>query len=579
LTVVAICPRSASPADSGEAAPKSPGAAQPCGIPATHPLWIDYADALVPFWRIFARPGVIAAGSSPSVMPELRAAGAATVYFDLRMKERVGTPATPFDLQTVVDQSNDRVDRAVARTGCPTPIIAENELLSADLAKSGSSSKAARYEQNVLTMVKTMASRGAHPYLLIQGKTAVKTSAPSWWRRVARHATIVVEVYRSARAIHSLGPIAGGRRLRQVLRESIKKLTSVGIPRSRIGVMLGFQIGGRTGRDGLEPATAWYRVVKWQALAAARVASETSIDSVWSWGWGGGTTAVDLEKETAACVYLWTRSRSLCNALTLAGPSFNSSRAESRPKLPRKTRCLVGRKRLTATQVAALARVTGSPSRALSLLYARAVESRKARVTRASVLAAEHAIVALRFSGSMRAYRRALARAGASRAVAQAIVSDELRERRISASLPVRAPSSRKIRRYYRRHADQLVRLVQVRPAASWLGGRTRGYALASLSPPALFGIETGSESSLRTVLHRFRVTPVAAATTLGRVPLAAVRGAIRTALVASERRRAFTLWSVREQRIELRRTSCTGDRMPPVRPADGSRYLPFLSF
>jgi hypothetical protein len=48
-------------------------------MPSAAPLWIDFADASVPFWQIFARAGVIGAGSSPTVMPQLRAAGAATV--------------------------------------------------------------------------------------------------------------------------------------------------------------------------------------------------------------------------------------------------------------------------------------------------------------------------------------------------------------------------------------------------------------------------------------------------------------------------------------------------------------------
>ncbi|HUZ82996.1 MAG TPA: hypothetical protein VMU73_12210, partial [Gaiellaceae bacterium] len=37
----------------------------PCGLPQTQPLWVDYADGMVPFWStIFARPGIVAAASN-----------------------------------------------------------------------------------------------------------------------------------------------------------------------------------------------------------------------------------------------------------------------------------------------------------------------------------------------------------------------------------------------------------------------------------------------------------------------------------------------------------------------------------
>jgi hypothetical protein len=546
-------------------------------MPVNRPLWIDYADGLVPFWQLFARPGVIAAGSSPTVMPQLRAAGAATVYFDLNMNDRVGTPTAPFALESVVAESNDRFDRAVARTGCPTPIIAENEFFANDSAAFWATEQAAQYEKNVLTMMQTLADRGGHPYLLVP-QTVIGAIAPSWWRRMADYGTIVLEVYPSAREVYAQGAIAGSRQLRQALRRAIEKLSSIGVRPAKVGIMLGFQATGSGGRDGLEPASSWWRVVKWQALAARQVARETSIDSIWSWGWGGGAASYDPDKETAACVYLWTRSSSLCDAPTLAGPDFNSTLSEAQLTLPRGTRCLVGSQRLTDAQVAALERVIKDQGKALSLLYARAVESAEAKVSKARALAVERAIVALRFAGSVSSYRRDLAGTGASRTIARAIISDQLRDRALSTSLQIRAPSAGDIRRYYRDHLGQLVRPVRARPAASWLGGRTKGYALASHSPPALFRLTTGSENTLRTVLGRYEVTPTGAATTLGRLPLAAVRDAIRTVLAESAQSDAFVIWSEKEQDAGLKRTSCAGDRMPRIRVVDPTGRLPFLS-
>src|SRR5207237_145869 len=70
----------------------------PCGLPQAAPLWVDYADGMVPFWStVFAHPGVVGAASNEIVPPQLRAKGAQTVYFDLYLNKRVGTPSSPAD--------------------------------------------------------------------------------------------------------------------------------------------------------------------------------------------------------------------------------------------------------------------------------------------------------------------------------------------------------------------------------------------------------------------------------------------------------------------------------------------------
>src|SRR4051795_4757409 len=96
--------------------PPGPGA---CGIPAASPVWIDFADGSVPFWQqVFARPGIVAAASNTLVPPQLREAGAATVYFDLKFPLRVGSPAKPLTPETVKAQADKIFDAAVASTGC-----------------------------------------------------------------------------------------------------------------------------------------------------------------------------------------------------------------------------------------------------------------------------------------------------------------------------------------------------------------------------------------------------------------------------------------------------------------------------
>jgi len=55
------------------------------------PLWLDFADGSVPFWSLFAKPGVTALASNLIFPPKLREAGAQTAYFDLYLNRRVGT--------------------------------------------------------------------------------------------------------------------------------------------------------------------------------------------------------------------------------------------------------------------------------------------------------------------------------------------------------------------------------------------------------------------------------------------------------------------------------------------------------
>jgi hypothetical protein len=94
-------------------------------------LWIDYVDSIEPFWRqVFAKPGLVLATppGTGALTAALRAAGASTVFFDLKLAARVGTPEVPFDPSTIADNANKEFDAAVKQAGCSKPLIAENEL-------------------------------------------------------------------------------------------------------------------------------------------------------------------------------------------------------------------------------------------------------------------------------------------------------------------------------------------------------------------------------------------------------------------------------------------------------------------
>ena len=542
-------------------------------------MWIDFADGSVPFWQTFARPGVIAAASNLLYPPQIRQRGAQTVYWDMYLNNRVGRPDAPRDPATIVERANRLFDYAVQSTGCATPLIAENELFGAGLVTPWSASNA-QYRANVLLYLRTLAARGARPFLLISSKPYTAGEAGDWWRQVAEVADLVPEVYFPAPSLYKQGPIVANRRLRVAFRNAVLAFTELGIPARKLGIVLGFQTGrGAGGREGLQPAHAWYEVVKWQALSARQVAGEWKLGSVWSWGWGHwGTAAPDPDKAGAACVYLWTRARALCDGPAAAGPEFNSSLSDGQIRLPRGVQCQVGRRQITAGAVTRLQALTGDRQLALTVLYARAVERAEFRPSARSVIAAERTVIALRFGGNAAVYRAALAQAGATPTLARAILGDSLRRAELESRLRVRAPSAREIAAFYFAFPELLARPVQVTPAPWWLGGRKVGIALSSLAPEGVFKVKTGRRASVRALDGTYSVRTLGEPMPLGALPLERARPAISAALTAFARGEAFERWTAGRQTYMLGLTTCARDDMPAPGPVDLATFLPFLS-
>ena len=152
---------------------------------------------------------------------------------------------------------------------------------------------------------------------------------------------------------------------------------------------------GFGGRNGLQPASAWFQVAKWQALAAKAVAGETGAGSIWSWGWAEWNAAeADPAKPLAACAWLWARSPDLCDAPATIGASFGTSLTAGQIDLPAGVQCSVGGQTIPAVAIKRLQVLTGDRETAFSALFERAVESSLATVPTADVLAAEAGIVA-----------------------------------------------------------------------------------------------------------------------------------------------------------------------------------------
>ncbi|MDQ4030684.1 MAG: hypothetical protein M3168_06540 [Actinomycetota bacterium] len=549
-----------------------------CGLPSAQPWWIDHgALELEP---VFAKPGVITGVSTGTLPHRLRTAGAKTVYWDMYLNNRVGTPFQPRTLDYAVDRANRLFEFAAAQSGCDKPLIALNELFGAHLETPWTQTNT-RYRENVLAFLKTLAERGARPFLLISTTPyTASEDAAAWWREAARYADLVPEVYFGAPSVYAQGPIVGSRRLRAGMRDKLARFLAIGIPASKLGIVLGFQTGrGAGGREGLQPREAWFEVVKWQALAARQISREYGIGSIWSWGWGTySASAVDPDKRDAACVYLWTRSPTLCDGPSVAGPRFDVSLTEGQIRVPAGRKCTFGRRGISNTQLAALGQLTGDREVAFTALLARLSESPYGPVKSARVLAAERAVISLRFGGSRSAYLAALVQAGANVAIARGVLADELRRFDLSRTMRARKPSAREISTFYYSYADLPTRLVEAKPGPWWLGGKTRGLAIGGVAPEHVLRLAEGRVRTVRLLEGSVKVKPLGETQPLGSVPLEQARGAISAALRAFARRAAFESWTLLRQESLLRTAICTRDELPTPGTIRLSSYLPFLS-
>jgi hypothetical protein len=551
-------------------------AADPCGLPerGASTAWVDFADGSVPFWYRFARPGIIAAASNFIYPPRLRRAGAKTVYFDLYLNSRAGTPAKPTTEEETVDWAHRIFYRAVASADCSRPWMALNELFGASTTTPWTANNA-QYRHNVLVFAKTLRELGARPFILISSKPYTQGDAGNWWREASHYADLVQEVYFTGRLIHRQGPAAGSRTLRNRFRESVKAFTDIGIPSRRIGLMLGFQASNR----GTMPPIAWFEHVKLQALAAKQVANELRIGTVWSWGWQARNSAqADPDKEVGACIWLWTRSPRLCDGPGAAGPDFDSTLTQGQITLSRGVRCEVAGHAITYGGVGRLARVIRDDGVAFSAAYSQAVLAGLVTVKDVDVLAAERAIIRTRFRGSRAAYRRALARGGASQALARAIIADELRQQRMGRRFRAARPTPSQIIEYHQNFAGQPARMVEVKPRAWWLGDRRRGLAIGSLAPPQVFDLPAGKKVKIRTADGVYEVTASDETMPLGAFPVGVARTSVVAALQEISRRQLFERWFTRPLNDHLKSLRCRDDQLPAIAVVDMTTFLPFLT-
>ena len=250
-------------------------ASDTCGVPSTTPVWVDFAGHNAP---ITPKPGLtLAVASGTDVPAQFRAAGAATVLFDLNFNKRVGTTTNPADPSLMQARAKSLYDYAVSVTGCQTPMIAENELAGAQTPTPWTPNNA-QYRQNVLDFLTALQGLGAPPLLSIANPPYTGGDARLWWQQVSKVAILLRQVYftkPNAVGLYGLGPSAASVSMRQSLRGLVNHLTQIGIPSGRIALEMQLTTSPGLGqRAGLQPTQAWLEIVKLEALAAKFVATQ-----------------------------------------------------------------------------------------------------------------------------------------------------------------------------------------------------------------------------------------------------------------------------------------------------------------
>lgn len=554
-------------------------AAPTCGLPAKAPMWVDYAGHDAP---ITPKPGLVLAVSSGTAVPAaMRAAGAATIFFDLHLNDRVGTPSAPADPATIAAKAKREFDFAVQVTGCATPLIAENELFGAQTPTPWTATNA-QYRANVLALLQALDDLGATTAITIANPPYTGGDAADWWRAAAKVSILVRQVYFTApgpKGLYALGPARASRSMRNGMRGLVARFGQIGIPASRVALELQFQSApGQGGRQGLQPRRAWLEFVKLEALAAKQVAAETRLQGVWSWGWPTFSAAgADPDKPAAACVYLWARDRNLCDGPAVAGVGFDASLDEGQIALPAGVRCTFDAGRILKSDVARTAAVTGDRGSAASALLERTVLRAESPVDPETVLAAERAIVRHRFAGSAARYRAALAAAGLTIADGRAVIADRIGRERVEQRFRPRPPTARQVADFVATYAATRVRLVSVNEPAPWLGDARRGYAVETIAPADIFTLPSGRSRSIDTVDGRFAVRPLGPPLPLVSLAPPEARAVARGVLGRFAKDEVYDRWLRAQEGRQLQSAVCARDDVPRPGSVDLTAWAPFL--
>ena len=314
---------------------------------------------------------------------------------------------------------------------------------------------------------------------------------------------LVLENYANANLIWRDGAVDGSRRLRErhraVRLEAARGRHPADSDRDHDRVPDGRR--ERAGVRGSSRGRAGSSVAKWQALAVRSRSRRAEARARLVLGLGAARRALERPGQDLRSVRLALGSRR--EPVRRAGASSDASSTPTTQtgqlNLPAGTRCVYGSTPLTASSVAALAKVTHDRELALTTpCRARDRAGTRARVARRRRSRSRGASSRTRFGGSTSAYRAALGDAGASLTVARGIIGDELRARDIVGSARAVAVSSGDVARFRATFAP--VRRARARrvPGAELASRRARSRArdVRSRMPCSACGRGAGRRSA-----------------------------------------------------------------------------------
>jgi hypothetical protein len=529
---------------------------------------VEFSDGSVKFRQaVFARPGITVASTGAAVARAMRDAGASTAYWEMNLQNLVGTPSAPADPLGMDAVAAAEVQKAQASTACANPIIALNELLGSDVP-GPLPAAAQRYRDAVLALMRALAADGATPFLLVPRRFTV-AGTEDWWRQVAQVGWLVPEAYTPAPTLWAVGnPFLISRVIRVDFRRKwIAPLTGLGIPASRLGLMLGFQSGEPSGgRVGLQPTAAWLEIVKLQAQAGLVVARELGLSTLWSWGWGTFPTlpgSDDPDKQAAACTYLWARDPLLCDAPAMGVPGFDPDLTAGLVDLAPELQCRYdggsfGTKELTTLTAAGV-----TSAGALTTLLERSLVRQRATIGPTALLRAERSVIAGAFGGRRGQYRQFLLGAGATPAVARDVIRDQLLQAKAARGLRVAPITGADVSAFIKAHAGARTRSVETVRPVRWLVGQTRGVAIPGLAPPAVLTAASGSTVLVHAEDGPVRVRVVGAKVALPKAERSKARLAVRALILAEARRAALRDWLAGAEQAAIDTALCRADDLP----------------
>src|SRR5204862_4821794 len=199
-----------------------------------------------------------------------------------------------------------------------------------------------------------------------------------------------------------------------------------------------------------------------------------------------------------------------------------------------------------------------------------------ATVSAARIDAAEKAVIAGSFGGNRNAYLAALRRARANRGLARATLAAQLRRAAVEAGLRMPPVSAAAVASFFDAYGETQARLVATKAPVTWLGNRTRGFALAGFAPPQVFRAATRRATLVQTATGTVSVKPLEAPLPLASVPVGSARRSIAAALTKLAKDDAYEAWLQTQEVKVLDSTVCAGDDVPPAAPVELESYLPF---